>query len=803
MQKPQKISYSWLLPLGITLLTLSALMYFAIKEEKNLQYENLEEVFEQRLWSSERVANRINQTLNKTAASIKQLSHHLSSELTTTKLYPPERFESLFETLHDQSIRSKKINFNGQNQAGVWLPKFKFINRKDKNQLLIAKQIVETYGQGAKELPFVNTWFMPSDGGIVIYWPDEINFIYQASSNFTYADTPWLLDASPVNNPTRQSYWTPLILDPIPQIWMLSAVAPIYIHGQWAGSVGHDIPLNNLIKDTKPLEEREGSEFILVSSNNQIVASNTYRNLITSNGSSLKISNLTEPHWKEVLDRYKKDKITSSRYHIDNKLFTVSYIQHKGWLLLTSMPVLPAQQKIAEAFLNLRIIIISTILMGVLIVMILLGRGNRRDNKLLEEQSRYKNLVDNVPSMVYQCNIDSQWTMNFLNGSSQSITGYSASELLNNNQVSFESIIYEEDRNLVRQVVDKALNNNESYEIVYRIIHKDGYLCWVLERGQINNAGESAILEGVITDINKLKEAELSLKSMNHNLDYLIKERTHDLESANSKLNTKALALETSLRQLKEAQKKLIETEKIVSLGNLVVGMSHELNTPLGNLLMVGSLLESSVSDTKEKMATNNLQRSSLDNFLTAVKDANDSLLINTEKLVILSERFKEIAVLDVKNTRRSIRLKDEINKTLFDLDYDIQQKSINVELNIANNITINAYPLSISKVFYHLIKNSIEHGFKKNISKNINISCELQSQSIIIYYDDNGRGISKELQDKIFEPFSTDARGKGHIGLGMNIVFNLVTESLRGTIKCVSYENGAKFVITIPIGST
>jgi len=777
-------------------------MFFAVKEEKKLQYENLEEVFENRLWSSTRVANKINETLKKTTASIEQLSHHLSSELTVDRVYQPNRFELLFETLPDQSVRSSKNNFNGKYQAGVWLPEFKTINKEGKNHLLTAKQVIENYGQGAKELPFVNTWFMPADGGIVIYWPDETNFIYQASSNFTYADTPWLLAASPTNNPSRKSTWTPLILDPIPQIWMLSAVAPIYINEKWAGSVGHDIPLDNLIKDTKLLEKREGNEFILVSNNNQIVASNIYRDLITSYGNPLKVNNLTEQHWKQAFEKYNQDKIkniTSARYHIDDKLFTVSYIKHKGWFLLTSMPVLPTQQKIAGTFLNLRIIIISTILIGAFIVMILLGRGKRRDSKLLEEQSRYKYLVDNVPSMVYQCNIDSQWTMNFLNGSSQSITGYSASELLYNNKVSFKSIIYAEDRKLVRKVVEQALNSNKSYEIVYRIVHKDGFLCWVLERGKINNAGETAILEGVITDINKLKEAELSLKSMNQNLDDLIKERTHDLESVNSQLNTKALALEASLVQLKETQNKLIETEKIVSLGNLVVGMSHELNTPLGNLLMVSSLLESSVHETKEKISTNNLRRSCLDNFLTEVQEANESLQINTQKLVILSERFKEIAVIDVKNTRRSIGLRDEVNKALFDLAYEIQQENIIVDLNMSDKTIIDAYPLSVSKVFYHLIKNSIEHGFKTDTSKNINISCVSQSKSIIIYYSDNGRGISKVLQDKIFEPFSTDARGKGHVGLGMNIVFNIVTESLRGSIRCAKNENGAKFIITIP----
>lgn len=802
MVKKRTKHYFWLLPLFIALLTLSFLMLFAIREERTLQYKHLEEVFEQRLLMSARVANKINKTLNKTTTSIERFSRHLSLSLETTKLYQPNKFKLLFEKLNDQSTRSKKSRFNGDIQAGLWLPNFKRIDKEDEEQLLLAKHIIETYGQGAKELPFVNTWFMPSDGGIVIYWPNETDFIYNASRNHSYADTPWLLEARPDNNPTRKSYWTPLILDPIPQIWMLSAVSPLYINDQWAGSVGHDIPLDNLINNTKLLENREGSEFILISDNNDIVASNVYHDQITSKKRGLKMNELTNPQWSLIIDKAYTDNIEQTkhtRYHVKDKLFTVSYIQHKGWLLLTSMPVVSVKQKIADAFSNLRHIIIATILMGIVIISVLLRRGKRRKNKLLEEQSRYKNLVDNVPSMVYQCNIDSQWSMNFLNGSSQSITGYSPDELLFNQKISFEAIIYTEDRELVRNIVEKSVRNNGHYEIIYRIVHKCGDLRWVLERGIINTAGESVTLEGVITDISKLKEAELSLKSMNQNLDNLIEKRTYDLESTNTQLNNKALALESSILQLKETQNRLIETEKIAALDNLVVGMSHELNTPLGNLLMLTSILETSLKKMKGKYDNNQLQKSILDDFFIASKVANTSLFTNINKLVILSERFKEIAIQDVIHKRQLVGIKNEVNKALSDLSQQLQQNNIKIEFDILHSVTINAYPLSIYRVFSHLINNSIEHGFKDMASGNIHIWCEYKSQSIVINYSDNGHGISKELQNSIFEPFSTNARGQGHVGLGMNIVFNLVMESMQGTIKCSHNANGATFVMTIP----
>jgi len=805
----------WFLPAIAALSVLSVLFFFGLEEQQSLLNKSLEEAIKQRVWSSELVAKKIEDTLKVTKNSAERLAMYLPSAIANNAFDSSIKFDDLYTEFPDHSIRSIKEKYDGNIQAGLWLPANSQLTPKIKSQLVKARNSIEAYGQGAKQQPYVDSWFMPRSGGIVIYWPNQADFIYQAKANFNYQETPWMLPARPENNPNKESYWTELSLDPVPHIWMLSAVAPVYLREQWLGTVGHDIPLQHLLTETQLLNKQEGSRFILVSSKQQVVASDIYESELKNKPGNIELSKLPDERWGKVISMVKEERTADKQghksYQLAGELFIVLHIKSQDWLLVTSMPLSPITEKTNRSFTNLRNIAIGSILLEILIVSFILAWGHRRNivyvddlksiyRELKHEKLRYQNLVENVSSIVYRCKNDKHWTMVFINGACSRITGYSVDEIINNKKISFNELIHSEDRKFVRSQVQSSQNLKDQYELIFRVVHKNGSTHWVLERGQYfkDEKGE-LYLEGVITDITHLKKVEIELQDLNEGLDNKVKERTSELESLNKILNTQTSELKNSLAQLEQTQQQLIESEKIASLNSLVVGMAHELNTPLGNLLMLESTLEDQLKVIQQKFVQKKLSQSSLDDFFSFSYKTLHSFNECTQKMVMLSDSFRSIAVEDTGHDRKSINLKEQVDNAIEAHISQLNNKSIQVEVNIDDSITVKSHSATIYQVFTHLISNSITHAFEDELSGLITISAKNSEGEIMIKYIDDGQGVPESIQHNIFEPFITNKRGHGSVGLGLNIVYNLITEGLNGNIQYINKDVGVTFVITIP----
>jgi len=803
----------WFFPAIAALSVLSVLFFFGLGEQQLLLNKSVNEAIKHRVWSSELVAKKIESTLQITKNSSERLANYLSSTLTNNTVDASIKFDALFMKYPDKSIRSIKEKYDAKTQAGVWLPVNYQLTAKIKSQLVQVKDSIEAYGLGAKQQPYVDTWFMPQRGGIVIYWPSESDFIYQAKADFTYEETQWMLPARPENNPSRKSYWTDLSLDPVPHVWMLSAVAPVYLNDQWIGTVGHDIPLNNILAETQLLNKQERSRFILVTAEQKVIASDVYENQLKNKSGDIKIAQLADSRWEKVLAMAKTENAnveTHRSYQLEGELFLVSHIKSQNWILVTSMPLSPVTEKTNRSFNSLRNIAIGSILLEILIVSFILGWGHRKNlayvddlksiySELKHEKLRYQNLVENVPSIVYRCKNDEDWTMLFINGACELITGYGPEEVINNQTVSFNELIHVEDREYVSTQVQHTTKLKNQYELIFRIVNKNGSTHWVLERGQhVIDEENEHYLEGVITDITHLKEVEIELQVLNDSLDNKVKERTSDLESLNEVLNKQTSELKHSLAKLEQTQQRLIESEKIASLSNLVVGMAHELNTPLGNLLMLESTLKYQLDGIQEQFIQKTLKHSSLHNFFSRSNKSLQLFSECTQTMVMLSESFKSIAVEDKIHAHVSINLKNQINTAISAQASKLKNKSISIIVNIDDDLNIKSHSTTIYQIFTHLISNSITHGFDNKSSGQITISAESSKDETFIQYIDNGNGVPESIQHSIFEPFTTNKRGLGSVGLGLNIVYNLITEGLNGNIKFIKKTVGVEFEIII-----
>ena len=301
----------------------------------------------------------------------------------------------------------------------------------------------------------------------------------------------------------------------------------------------------------------------------------------------------------------------------------------------------------------------------------------------------------------------------------------------------------------------------------------------------------------VIIDITERKKAEAALVDTKHGLERSLNELA--LQKSNVELAHKDLS--AVLLTLKQAQASLITSEKMASLGALVAGIAHELNTPIGNSLLTATALSDMCKEFERQLAEGGIKRSALD---THLKDARMACSIITNSLTRAADlihSFKQVAVDQTSDKRRSFNLSGVVHDTL--ATYASQLRRANCEVKVAMPETLNfiSYPGSVAQVLGNLIQNALLHAFEGRESGHITISvAEVDEHSVELRFADDGVGMSSRTLHQVYDPFFTTKLGQGGSGLGMNIVYNLVTGVLRGTIEVESEQGkGTTVILVLP----
>ncbi|MBD3824870.1 MAG: HAMP domain-containing histidine kinase, partial [Epsilonproteobacteria bacterium] len=243
-------------------------------------------------------------------------------------------------------------------------------------------------------------------------------------------------------------------------------------------------------------------------------------------------------------------------------------------------------------------------------------------------------------------------------------------------------------------------------------------------------------------------------------LEHLVTQRTRELEE--------------NLERLKEAQTQLIESEKMASLGTLVAGVAHEINTPVGVALTGVTYLEDELKNLKKIYEDESISEEDFYAFLEHSNQINQSIQINIRRAAELVKSFKQVAIDQSSEEQREIDLKAYVEDIILSLKGRLKHTKHTIKIDIAPNIKLKTYPGVISQILTNLIMNSLIHGFKGVESGEITIAASLQNSRLRVVYKDNGVGMSQEVQKHIYEPFYTTNRENGGSGLGMNIVYNL-----------------------------
>ena len=257
-----------------------------------------------------------------------------------------------------------------------------------------------------------------------------------------------------------------------------------------------------------------------------------------------------------------------------------------------------------------------------------------------------------------------------------------------------------------------------------------------------------------------------------------------------------------SMNHLDLTRNELVESEKMSSLGDLVAGIAHEINTPIGITVSASSYLQQETEELKKNLNQQQLSQTKIENYLDHAEQSSKLILSNTNRAAKLIQTFKQLAVDQVSDERRQFDLRRYLEEIFLNLRPKLKGLKVNVKILCPENIAMDSYPGPLAQVITNFVINSLQHAFHDDHQGEIIVRVNtLDKENIEINYSDNGVSIPPHLKDKIFEPFFTTRRSDGGSGLGLYLVYNIVTHKLGGTIEFTvdGTNSGNTFMIRIP----
>jgi signal transduction histidine kinase len=259
-------------------------------------------------------------------------------------------------------------------------------------------------------------------------------------------------------------------------------------------------------------------------------------------------------------------------------------------------------------------------------------------------------------------------------------------------------------------------------------------------------------------------------------------------------------SLEESLEKLHRTQKEMIQSAKMAALGDLVAGVAHEVNTPIGVSVTAASFLSERTRQLRDLYGKGEMKRSDLEKYLALAEESSGSVLSNLERAAELVQSFKKVAADQSSEEKRVFEMKNYLEQILLSLRPQFKRTPHQVRMDCPDGLILDSYPGAIMQIITNLIMNSLIHGFADGRPGEISIKVEPAGENVMLTYRDTGVGMDREQKERIYDPFYTTTRGSGGTGLGMNIVYNLVTQTLKGSIMLeTSPGQGAVFMLTLP----
>ncbi|MCY7296048.1 sensor histidine kinase [Alteromonas sp. a30] len=306
-------------------------------------------------------------------------------------------------------------------------------------------------------------------------------------------------------------------------------------------------------------------------------------------------------------------------------------------------------------------------------------------------------------------------------------------------------------------------------------------------------ARKTATLSRIMLDLEQQRD-ELIDKQ------YALKKENENRRQIETRLLEKNKELADSMETLRLAQDQLVESERMASLGGLVAGIAHDVNTPIGVGVTAASILQERLQKLQSDFDNKQLTNKAMANFLEDTSKTTNLLMNNLNRASNLIASFKQVSVDQTSEAIRNINLLEYVNEIIHSLAPRLKKTEHKVNVNCRDDITVCCAPGAIAQIITNMMMNSLIHGFEHVTRGTITIDIYQKDDDICIDYKDDGKGLNAEMLERHFDAFFTTKRGKGGSGLGTHIMYNLVTQTLNGEITVESREGeGVAYHIKFP----
>ena len=420
-----------------------------------------------------------------------------------------------------------------------------------------------------------------------------------------------------------------------------------------------------------------------------------------------------------------------------------------------------------------------------------------RQTELARSEERLRATLENTPSITMQW-YDLRGRIVYWNRASEIMYGCSSEQALGvciaENPLMFAD--QEHATGFIKVLAEIDRTGQPFGPAEFKLRGKEGEMLTVLATSfaiPAEDGGKIFVCMGV--DITAQRTVEDEIRALNSELERRVGARTGELVQANRELAS-------TVESLKSTQEQLVQADKLAALGSMVAGIAHELNTPIGNSVLLTSTLGDKTADFARLVEADKLRRADLKQYLETAREALILMDRNLASAVNLIRSFKQVSADRASSQRRRFDLAPVCHDVVATLMPAIRRAGHRIEVEVNDGIEMESYPGPLGQIITNFVNNAMLHAFGQGQHGLMRLQCShIGTDGVEIRFSDNGCGIPLADHRRIFDPFFTTKLGTGGSGLGLNIVYNIVTGLLGGTISFDSeVDEGTTFIIVLPL---